>query len=202
MRKLDNSQSAEIVLVTGSSGARKTTWLKKKTARRTRLAIYDAAKHEYGDVVQHIARNKRELLDLLKSNKSGKLRVAYQPPRPEPNDFNFFCRAVYAWANCTVIVEELADVTSSGKAPQGWGDILRKGRAFSMKVFAATQRPAESDKTIIGNATLIHAGRQSRFKDQKYMADEMALSADDFKMLPGHWIEYDMQKLEHKRGET
>lgn len=209
-RKRNNAHSAEIVLVTGSSGAGKTTWMKKIIARRKRVLIYDAAKHEYGDACNIIIRPgsgmqqtaEKRLLDTIRANLDGPAKIAFQPTRPTPENFDFFCRVAYAWGDCTVVAEELADVTTPGKAPPGWGDVLRKGRAYGLKVYGLTQRPAESDKTIIGNATLIHAGRQARFEDMKYMAREMSLKPDDFKMQPGEWIEYDLQKLSHKRGKS
>lgn len=200
-RKRNNAHKAEIVLGTGSSGAGKTTWIKKKIIKpRKRAIIFDAAKHEYGDVAGIIARSERELLAAIRANLDNGAKIAFQPTRPTPENFDFFCRAAYAWGDATVVAEELADVTTPGKAPPGWGDVLRKGRAYGLKVYGLTQRPAESDKTIIGNATLIHAGRQSRLKDRKYMADEMGLTPADFVMKPGEWIEYDLQTLTHKRG--
>lgn len=201
-RKRNNAHSAEIVLVTGSSGAGKTTWMKKIIKRRKRVCVFDAAKHEYGDVCPVIVRTERELLAAIRANLDTGAKIAFQPLRPTVENFEFWARAVYAWGDATTVAEELADVTTPGKAPEGWGDLLRKGRAYGLKVYGLTQRPAESDKTIIGNATLIHAGRQARFEDQKYMAREMSLKPDDFKMQPGEWIEYDLQKLTHKRGKS
>ena len=107
---------------------------------------------------------------------------------------------VWGWA--TVVVEELADVTSSSKAPQGWGDVLRKGRAIGLKIYGLTQRPAESDKTIIGNASLFHAGRQSRSADRKYMAAELNLSAEDLLLDDGEYIEFSPAKMTYKRGKV
>lgn len=212
-RKRNNAHEAEIVLVTGSSGAGKTTWMKKIIKRRKRVIIYDAAKHEYGDVADLVIvadppdkkgaeSAEKKLLKAIRQNLDSQIKIAFQPLRPTAENFDFWCRVVYAWGDCTAVAEELADVTTPGKAPTGWGDVLRKGRAYGLKVYGLTQRPAESDKTIIGNATLIHAGRQARFEDMKYMAREMSLTADDFKMQPGQWIEYDLQKLTHKRGKS
>lgn len=199
MRKLNNALSAEIILVTGSSGARKTTFIKKKAAKAKRLLVWDAAKHEYGDICQPV-KTQAELLQLLKSHKTGPLKVAFQPDVLNARLFDWWARACLAWGNCTAIAEELADVTSPGKAPDGWGQLLRKGRAYGIKMIAATQRPAESDKTIIGNVTLFHAGRQSRSDDRKYMAKELNVQPDDLLMDDGEFIEFTPAKMHHRRG--
>jgi hypothetical protein len=207
MPRLDNSQKAEIVLVSGSSGSRKTTYVKKIIEKRKRVAVYDAAKHEYGDVKgMVIAKTQRELLNLLKAHKTTALKVAFQPPRPCKESFNFWCNCMMAWGWATVVAEELADVTTAGKAPQGWGDICRKGRAIGLKVYGLTQRPAESDKTIIGNASMLHAGRQTRANDRKYMAAELNISPDELLLDDGEFIEFIPTKSgkpnAYKRGVT
>jgi hypothetical protein len=199
MRKLNNSHNAEIVLVTGSSGSWKTSWIKKHIKRRKRLIIWDAAKHEYGGLCV-VAKTQRQLLALLKANLSGGLKVAFQPDTLTKELFDWWAKAVLAWGDCTAVAEELADVTSAGKAPDGWGQLLRKGRAYGIKIIGATQRPAESDKTIIGNLSMFHAGRQSRADDRKYMAKEMNLKPEDFLMDDGQYIEFIPAKMKHNHG--
>lgn len=205
--RLDNSQKAEIVLVSGSSGSRKTTYVKKIINKRKRVGVYDAAKHEYGDIKGIvIAKTQRELLNLLKTHKTTALKVAFQPPRPCAKSFEFFCKCMMAWGWATVVAEELADVTTPSKAPEGWGDVVRKGRAIGLKVYGLTQRPAESDKTIIGNASMLHAGRQTRAADRKYMAAELNINADDLLLDDGEYIEFVPAKSgkpeAYKRGVT
>lgn len=202
MRKLDNAHNAEIVVVTGSSGSRKTTFVKGVIKKRKRVIIFDAAKHEYGDIARPV-HSQRELLELIKSNPKGPLKVAYQPMEgPTAVNFDWWCKLVYAWGNCTAVAEEISDVTSPGKAPDGWGQLLRKGRAYGIKIFPLTQRPAESDKTAIGNATLFHAGRQSRADDRKYMARELNVQPDELLIGDGEFIEFNPAKMEYRRGKT
>jgi len=114
------------------------------------------------------------------------------------SEFGDFCRLAYAWGMCgneinqhtTCIAEELADVTSPGKAPETWGVMLRQGLGWGMNIYGVSQRPAESDKTIMGNLTFIHAHFMSRAQDRKYIAEEMDINPDDIKALEQYkWIE-------------
>ncbi|NRD74075.1 hypothetical protein HQQ94_12680 [Shewanella sp. VB17] len=43
----------------------------------------------------------------------------------------------------------------------------------SSLIFSLTQRPTESDKTAIGNATIFRTGRLKRLDDRKMVAKEL-----------------------------
>ena len=64
-----------------------------------------------------------------------------------PRAFAAFCSLAWVWMRtrprAVLVVEELADVTSPGKAPAAWGEIVRKHRKTGATVYALTQRPAE-----------------------------------------------------------
>lgn len=111
---------------------------------------------------------------------TGPVRLAYAVP-VTPVEFDRFCRLAWVWIRlnalrgnqCTLVVEELADVTPPAKAPPAWGEIVRKAQRFGPAVFALTQRPQESDKTIMGNATTIRVHAMSRANDRRLMAAEL-----------------------------
>lgn len=111
--------------------------------------------------------------------------------------FDAFCKIALLWgrlAPCTVVVEELADVTNPGKAPPAWGDLLRWARKLGVNVYAITQRPSESDKTVVGLAHRIVCHAMARNADQLYMARELGLEHSDVARL-------DRTRLEHiERG--
>ena len=70
--------------------------------------------------------------------------------------------------------------------------VVRRGRHQSLTVYGITQRPAESDKTIIGNATLTHCCKLKRAPDRAYMAREMGCAPALLDALkPLEWIEAD-----------
>lgn len=118
--------------------------------------------------------------------------------------FPSFCALAWVWLKSkpgVLVVEELSDVTTPGKAPIQWGEILRKGRHMGAMVYALTQRPAESDKTIVGNAALIHGGLQSFDSDRAYMARLLDVPVAEVSALPQlAWIERDMRSRELRRG--
>jgi hypothetical protein len=119
--------------------------------------------------------------------------------------FPAFCKLAFVWMKAAprgvLVVEELADVTSPGKAPQGWGDIIRKGRHYSGSIYGLTQRPSESDKTLAGNADVIHCGRLSFPTDRKTLAEYLDVPVDQVTALPSlHWIERDMRTRELRTG--
>lgn len=177
---------ASITLVCGASGSGKTAWLIKRIRRAPRVVVWDM-KGEYArDHGFTLLDSKSALIAALRSAKAG--RFAFRSI--VPGDFDFFCRAAYAWGKCVVIAEELADVTTPGKAPLGWGMVVRRGRDRALDVYGVTQRPAESDKTIIGNATLMHCAMLPRFADRQYMAREMDMEPERITALqPLEWIE-------------
>ena len=95
-----------------------------------------------------------------------------------PENFDLFCRCAWLWIrvmahrgkHVCLIVEELADVTPPGKAPQSWGQIVRKSLRYNPRIYALTQRPAESDKTVMGNATILRCHSMATPDDRRTMA--------------------------------
>jgi hypothetical protein len=93
-----------------------------------------------------------------------------------PHPFDAFCRVALLWARlrpCVIVVEELAEVTSPGKAPTAWGELLRWARKLGSTVYGITQRPAESDKTLLGSSHRIVCHALNGVRDARYMADFM-----------------------------
>ncbi|MBE0471515.1 MAG: hypothetical protein IBX55_18640 [Methyloprofundus sp.] len=186
MRKVDTSRAAKIVVVTGKSGSGKSAWTKKQISRSSRLIIWDID-DEYSGAVKGIKRitNIKELASELKKTVRGKFAFV-----GAVSDFDLFCRCAFAWGDCVCVVEELADVTSPGKAPPAWGQLVRRGRKYGISIYAVTQRPAESDKTIIGNASLLHVCQMQKATDRRYMAAEMDISQTEIDQLkPLEYIE-------------
>jgi hypothetical protein len=132
------------------------------------------------------------------------LRAAYVGPISRQH-FEVFCTLAWVWMRSTprgvLVVEELADVTSPAKAPPAWGEIVRKGRHQGGRIYALTQRPAESDKTIAGNADIIHTGRLSFPKDRASLAEYLDVPVQDVADLPSlAYIERDMRTRELRTG--
>lgn len=169
--------------------------------RERRLLAWDAAGDwaiRYGcELVQ----SPRDLAALC-SRKENR-RIAYQVPVSRAS-FDIFCKLAWVWVRLgagALVVEELADVTSPGKAPAAWGEIVRKGLRYGPRVYALTQRPSESDKTALGNASIVHCGRMTFPADQAYMAGVLAVPLERVQSLrPLEYLERDTRELVTRAG--
>lgn len=120
-------------------------------------------------------------------------RYAFVPARADRDSFQWFASAAYWWgcaAPAVIVAEELPMVTHPGKAETAWGAMLRMGLGAGITIYALTQRPAESDKTTLGNASLVHAGRQPFPRDARYVAELLKLDQSHVDSLrPRDFIE-------------
>lgn len=188
--------------MTGASGCGKTTWTIEEVRDSPRLLVWDSGYDFQPALRLHPVRTLQELGELVRADLDGTAgvpqRIAYVGPISRDH-FITFCRIAYVWLRAreggALVVDELADVTSSGKATPGWGDIVRKHRKFRRgRVYALTQRPAESDKTIIGNATVLHCGRMNFEEDEIYIARCLKVPLESVQALPDfHFLERNMR---------
>jgi hypothetical protein len=191
-RPLTRRPDGTLYVATGATRTGKTTWTAARVAQASRLLVWDSA-DEWSQFRCHRVSSFRDLAELVKPGAPDR-RVAFSVPVTADN-FAFFCRLAWIYIRGkqgTVIVEELADVTSPGKAPVYWGELIRKGLRYGPELYALTQRPSESDKTVMGNASILHCHQMARAEDSRYMARELRVDqvlVD--KLLPFHWIERD-----------
>lgn len=138
--------------------------------RARRLLVWDGKGIDWGERQGCQVAGLRELQ--ARALEGAPVRLSIRVPTT-PEHFLAFCRIAWVWGRHkpgTIVVDEIADVTTPGKAPRAWGEICRKVRAFGTDVYVTTQRPAECDKTAQGNAMLFHCGWQSDAEDQLYVA--------------------------------
>ncbi len=123
-------------------------------------------------------------------------RLAFhRPGMAAGRDFETFCRLAFVWLRLepgALVIEETATVTHAGKAPAAWGDVVRMSLRYGVELYALTQRPAESDKTAFGNASVVHAGRFTLPRDRAAIAEYLDVPVDVVAALrPLDWIERD-----------
>lgn len=197
--KINTALAASIQVVCGSSGSGKSVTVKKQIHKAPRLLVWDID-DEYSGAegvpgVQRVT-SVVELANKLKTAKAGRFALVTTPDK-----FEKFCRLAFAWGHCAVVAEELAGVTSPGKAPPGWHTLVSRGRKRGIALIGVTQRPAESDKTIMGNASSIQVGRLSRAQDRRYMASEIDIREDFINGLENlQFIKKDMSKNSYTAG--
>lgn len=193
-KRIDTSRKADIQYVIGSTGAGKSSYVKKVIAPDKRLIVFDPD-DEYEDIPGIFsAMRPAEIVEKLKQNRMGPFKARLVAGGLEA--FEFCNAAAFTWTNCTLVAEELADVTKPSYAPPMWARVIRRGaRKRAIKILATTQRPAECDKTIFSQATMIRTGLLGRDADRKSVALEMDISPAEIAALNElDFIEY------HKRG--
>lgn len=178
-----------LTVVAGASRSGKTAWTRGAVAGFRRLLVWDLLGEWGGDARFNCVRSDSLALvrDWIKAGDTPG-RLAYFRPGMV-GDFDAFCRLAWLWIQAgegALVVEETASVTSPGKAPPAWGDLLRAGLRYGPRIFALTQRPAESDKTALGNATVIHCHRMSAPRDRAYMAEALGVPVLDVENLTGY----------------
>lgn len=138
----------------------------------------------------------------------GPVRLSIRVPTTREH-FEAFCRLAWVWGRFrpgVIVVDEIADVTTPGKAPTAWGEICRKVRAFGTEVYVTTQRPQECDKTAQGNAMLFHCGWQSDAEDQRYIARRLLGSTAQLQAVASlqqlEYLERDVRTQQIRRGEV
>lgn len=161
-----------LVAVAGKSRSGKTVWTAQQVATSPRLLVWDYKSEWHLKYRCRRVRSFRELAQVVKSTaRAG--RFAFSIPFMDAAKFDLFCR--FAWIWCQqgegdLVIEETASVTTPAKAPAAWGEIVRMALGYGVNLYPITQRPAESDKTALGNATVVHCHMMKTEGDRRYMA--------------------------------
>ncbi len=203
-RQLQQRPDGTLYAVTGASRSGKTSWVVERVRGARRLLVWDSA-GEFSDLfncerIETIAELARAVLDKRPR------RLALVCPVDAPH-FAAFCGLamifVQLHAGAVVVVEELADVTSPNKAPSKWGELCRRGLRYGPDIYFLTQRPAESDKTSMGNASIVHAHQCGLEIDVEYMARQLRIDAAQVDaLLPYQFIERDRRTKALKHGRS
>lgn len=198
-----------LTYVTGSMGSGKTSWVKSKVRASPRLLAWDGKGIDWGprDGCQVV--NLAQLRDIVTTARvNGRMRLSVRVPVSRKN-FAAFCKLAWAWGRLRpgdIVIDEIADVTTPAKAPEEWGEIARKGRAFGINTYVTTQRPQECDKTAQGNAMVYHCGLMADADDQAYVARRLLggmVSAQEVaKLRQLEFIERDVRELSIRRGKV
>jgi len=185
----------KIYLATGSSRSGKSVYIRHKIEKEgyEYLLVWDA-KAEYGAQDDpNIPTTQKKLVSMLHTWEAANcppVAMIYRYRDLKP-DFDYFCDIAYYWIRRlaeqgkrgAVIVEESSDVCPPGKAPAKFGILIRRGLVFGSDIYVTSQRIAESDKTVPGNASVIHCCKQSFPDDEERMAKFLNVDVDQVKAL-------------------
>lgn len=188
MAKIDVRLPNKNHLVIGTSGSGKSTWVKRQVKTARRLLIWDPD----GEYPVNCYSKKTEFIrGLSKCYSTPQSAIGHRgaivPVRlalavePTAKNFEWFCSVAFALADArrplVVVAEEIADVTSPGKAGPWWGRLCRRGRKYGVTLYAITQRPAECDKTIYSQAAHKWIGFMDNEADQSRLAKLCGIAA-------------------------
>lgn len=168
-------------------------WLKERLAQTCpdRLLIWDT-----NDEYQKAARQVAGLGDLVRAIAAPTFAARYVPRAKKDRElraeFETWCTIAYHAIGATLLVEELADVTSPSFAPPAWRKLNTRGRHHQgLILYWCSQSPAFVDKSSLGNATHMHVGYLGEPRHRQAAAAHMGCRPEDIDALQqGDWIEY------------
>lgn len=178
MAALSNAGRPDLRGYIGATGSGKGVSIREHLGaeRPARLMVWDPL-NEHAAVAKATSKVAQLVAACAKAGKGGPLAVRYVPPNGTKLGpaFDVFCQLAFRLGNCTVLIEELSDVTSPSWAPRAWSQVCKAGRHASLKVVVSTQRPAQSDKDFLGNTTYIRCFTLRYPTDRQAMADLMGV---------------------------
>lgn len=179
---METRSDGSLIEVIGMTGSGKSVFAKRSVDKDKRVMVFDPKGEFATQFGYHRVHDREELKSLLREAGKGEIRISFVASS-EP-DFQFFCECAFPWimaAPGTVVVDELADVTTSSKARGSWGRLVKQGRAYGPKIYGLLQRGQEGDKSLMGNASFIHVAAVAKM-DRPYIADKLGI---DLERVPG-----------------
>jgi hypothetical protein len=175
---MDRVEDGRIVAISGMTGSGKTSFCVQEVRGFDRVVAWDPDDELWKRLGAVRVTSAAALVEQLRSAGGGALRVALVARNMGRKHllplFSLWARAAFAWGvdygPCAVVADELADVSNAGKAPDGWGQVIRRGRKHGIHTFAVSQRWAEADKTTLGNAAAVVCFRANGALEADYLA--------------------------------
>jgi hypothetical protein len=188
-----------VVVAIGARGTGKTSWMVRECARDERLIVWDY-KHDPGlDALR--CDTFTDLAGFIRAMNAPRFRLRYQVDHDGDlaRQFDLFCRSAWRAGRLRMFVAELPEVTKAGRAPPTWRKCINVGRDYVdpfdgqrkwLSIIAEAQREAEIDKSVVGNADVIHTGRLGNLHDCKRLAAMWGCAVQDLAAMPDlHWLE-------------
>lgn len=204
-RRHEKRRDGVLYAVAGFSRSGKTTSVANQVQSERRLLVWDYPKGEWA--TRYRCRRVSSFQELAQCVVPGAKpeRIAFMRVSESPyDDFENWSRLAWIYVQAhggPVVAEELSSVTHPGKAPPAWGNINRMGLGYGSDIFAITQRPAESDKTSLGNASVIRCGIMGTIEDRKTMARYLDVSVAEVNALRQfQYIERDRRTFQLRHG--
>jgi len=198
---------ASIEIYVGAAGSGKSTAVKARlSAAPASARIIIDPDGEYGRFGT-VAPNLAAAVDALAKNGPDPT-VIFRPSFDRAigiRQFSFLCALAWRYAErgrpLLFVVDELSEFTTASEAPAEWRRIVKRGRKAGLSIIAAAQRPAEIDKTIWSNASLVRSGRLNYADDQAVIAAALGVPRDQVAQLGQlDYLEQDRNSGELRHG--
>lgn len=188
------TEDGRLVVVGGASRSGKTAYVRMRTAGAVRVIAWDPEDQWAQIRGWRRVTTRAALLEAVQGR--GPAKIAYVAGGDLVREFGYWCECVMYSGRyvepCVAIAEELADVTTPGKAASGWGILLRRGLKRGITIYAISQRWAEADKTAMGNASEFVFFRTATVDDAVYLWKKTGIPASDLDgLLPLQYIRKD-----------
>jgi hypothetical protein len=179
------TKDGRLYIIGGKSRSGKTAWTARQIRSVRRILAWDP-EDQYSQLPGFRRITTGAQLKAAADNPNPG-RYAFVPNGDLKKGFNLFCASAFHWGRFAgggaVIAEELADVSSPGKAPKAWGILCRRGLKRSLDIYAISQRWAEADKTAFGNASEYIVFMLASQDDVAYIAKKSRIPIQDIETL-------------------
>lgn len=197
------TQDGVLEVISGATRSGKTAYVRKRLAKARRAWAWDPEAQWCELPGWRKVTTRRELIAW--AQKPGPQRIAYVAGADLKAEFDFWCQCVFHAGRfvegLAAVPEELADVTAPGKAPPGWGILVRRGLKRGISLFPISQRWSEADKTAFGNASAYVMFRQSSADDVAYLSRKTRVPVEKLDGLrPLEWVRYNAYTGEMESG--
>ena len=194
-RKPDLRPDGRLVFSIGASRSGKSQFVLSQVRDAKRLLVWDVEGEYAAKFGMEAVEGRAALLARLKAA-TGPARLAYHPE--SLRDFDLFCRCAFNWSRqspAAIVCEELAAATNAVKAGGFWGVLVTRGLKYGTDIYAVVQRAQETDKSVLGNATVVNICRPNTRQDAEYIASRFGLALSD---IP----DVDLQMLQRHKDRT
>ena len=160
-----------ISVVLGRRGCGKTTLIRGYVASKPRLLIFDTLA-EYGSSGRTFS-TIEPMISFVESRQYLQFRAVYQPidSRDLEEAFSDFMRLCWIVGDCTIVIDEIDQVSSAVSVSPELARNLRYGRHRKLFVIAASRRAAEVPRLITSQADELISFNQTEPRDVKYIED-------------------------------
>lgn len=169
-----------LVFSIGASRSGKSKYVFTQVRKARRLFVWDFSGEYAAQFGLEVVTQRTVVARLARA--TGPARLAYQPGAIKKGEFDFFCRCAFNWLRqdiSTIVIEELAFSTNSVKAVGYWGLIVSQGLKFGPHIYTTVQRAQETDKSVLGNASVINICRPNTIDDARYISKKFGLALSD-----------------------